>query len=558
MALPTSPLHSLWIRPLWAIAFIVDTMLRLLATYRSCLLPKSPPIQPQPPVTKPHPPTGTFYAFGRTRVLCTSGTFIITTADLRSSALREHVLKPGKSLLIRPFTVYFPPTHSPSPSANLTYKSPRSQPYSFTLHSSRPLNSGPPFHPERPLRPHLLQLAEVAIRAFLTYYLRSHKSHYARFGAALKAVLMISKALPLSGFEHALLLSMALQRLQLTFPHHTAAHHIHPGLYGTTKIGHIRLPVRATEIRPPGPQVSEHRDFYITSHGDTPPPLEIRPHVLLGYTGTIEVGAGLWIGDYTWVADGACFLKHEHLPRAGGQFARTSLFTVFYPTEVGPYALIGQNSRILPRALYIGKGAVVGHSAVVPRSIGDYAVAAGNPAKIIRFNVELAEQIESIDDGPCQEEAAMIDFHCIAQFLGRKSVLVLIGARTAKTLLQASRHFEKVFGICPSSYAIVDFLRECNALRIYNTTLITSIRTLPLQLDLLRRTFYLLWLPPSEEARVSLGAPSILPLYRGSCRGLLMPSSYSSPIEFSNSGFLRVQSELSCRAPQLQLWIKSG
>jgi acetyltransferase-like isoleucine patch superfamily enzyme len=44
---------------------------------------------------------------------------------------------------------------------------------------------------------------------------------------------------------------------------------------------------------------------------------------------------------------------------------------------------IGANTVILP-GVTIGKNAVVGASSVVTKSIPDYAIAVGNPARVIR------------------------------------------------------------------------------------------------------------------------------------------------------------------------------
>lgn len=54
------------------------------------------------------------------------------------------------------------------------------------------------------------------------------------------------------------------------------------------------------------------------------------------------------------------------------------------PVSIGDYAWIGAHAVILP-GVSIGKGAVVGAGAVVTKSVPDYAITVGNPAKIIRY-----------------------------------------------------------------------------------------------------------------------------------------------------------------------------
>ena len=53
--------------------------------------------------------------------------------------------------------------------------------------------------------------------------------------------------------------------------------------------------------------------------------------------------------------------------------------------EVGDDVWIGQGVTILPGTKHIGKGAVVGACSVVTRDVPEYAVVAGNPARIVRY-----------------------------------------------------------------------------------------------------------------------------------------------------------------------------
>lgn len=56
-------------------------------------------------------------------------------------------------------------------------------------------------------------------------------------------------------------------------------------------------------------------------------------------------------------------------------------------TAIGNDVWIGRNSIILSGRV-IGNGAVVGAGSVVTKDVPDYAIVAGNPAKIIRFRFE--------------------------------------------------------------------------------------------------------------------------------------------------------------------------
>jgi sugar O-acyltransferase (sialic acid O-acetyltransferase NeuD family) len=53
--------------------------------------------------------------------------------------------------------------------------------------------------------------------------------------------------------------------------------------------------------------------------------------------------------------------------------------------SIGDGTFIGTNATILPR-IKIGRWATVGAGSVVTKDLPDYAVAVGNPAKIIKFN----------------------------------------------------------------------------------------------------------------------------------------------------------------------------
>ena len=54
------------------------------------------------------------------------------------------------------------------------------------------------------------------------------------------------------------------------------------------------------------------------------------------------------------------------------------------PVLIKEYAWIGAGATILP-GVCIGRHAIVGAGSVVTKDVPDYAVAAGNPAKIIKM-----------------------------------------------------------------------------------------------------------------------------------------------------------------------------
>jgi len=65
-----------------------------------------------------------------------------------------------------------------------------------------------------------------------------------------------------------------------------------------------------------------------------------------------------------------------------------------FPCEIGHDVWIGHGAVVLP-GRRIGTGAVVGAGAIVTRDVPDYAVAVGNPARIVkmRFSEEIAARL---------------------------------------------------------------------------------------------------------------------------------------------------------------------
>jgi virginiamycin A acetyltransferase len=65
--------------------------------------------------------------------------------------------------------------------------------------------------------------------------------------------------------------------------------------------------------------------------------------------------------------------------------------------EIGNDVWIGRNALILPSVNKIGDGAVIGAGAIVTKDVPDFAVVAGNPAKVIkyRFSQETREKIKA-------------------------------------------------------------------------------------------------------------------------------------------------------------------
>ncbi len=118
-----------------------------------------------------------------------------------------------------------------------------------------------------------------------------------------------------------------------------------------------------------------------------------------------EFGPTTIIGRYCSFAAGVCIFRANH------PLTHKSLHPFFYNPrlgivnnekiirnliEIGHDVWIGQNAIITPVVNRVGNGAVIGAGAVVTKDIPDFAIVAGNPAKIIKYRFD-SETINKIN-----------------------------------------------------------------------------------------------------------------------------------------------------------------
>lgn len=84
---------------------------------------------------------------------------------------------------------------------------------------------------------------------------------------------------------------------------------------------------------------------------------------------------GIHIGDESYIASGAMILSHDFIK------------DIKSDTKIGKKCFIGANSIIMPGVM-IGDCVIVGSGAVVTKDVPAGCIVAGNPAKIIRDNIE--------------------------------------------------------------------------------------------------------------------------------------------------------------------------
>jgi len=121
-----------------------------------------------------------------------------------------------------------------------------------------------------------------------------------------------------------------------------------------------------------------------------------------GDAGLLRIGECSWIGRsllrtqnkitigrHVCVSDGVTILTGSH------DVSDPQWRHVCAPVSIGDYAWIGAGAMILP-GVSIGRGAVVGAGAVVAKSVANYAIVVGNPAR------PLAKmRCQELDYNPC-------------------------------------------------------------------------------------------------------------------------------------------------------------
>lgn len=113
----------------------------------------------------------------------------------------------------------------------------------------------------------------------------------------------------------------------------------------------------------------------------------IRPNTIL----MADEYAEIVIEDNVMIGAGVHFYVNNH------KFDRTDLPLIeqgYYPSEgvlIKEGAWIGANSIILP-GVTIGKNCVIGAGSIVTKSIPDFCIAVGNPARVIKnINIEMSK-----------------------------------------------------------------------------------------------------------------------------------------------------------------------
>lgn len=133
----------------------------------------------------------------------------------------------------------------------------------------------------------------------------------------------------------------------------------------------------------------------LTSHGDVilyegvdirvteGAQLSIGDHTYLNRSASIDCTQEITIGDYCAISDNVQILDSDFHPITCN--GKTS--TMSKPVHIGNHVWIGRSAIIL-KGVTIGDGAIVGAGSVVTRDVPARCLVAGNPARVIKENVE--------------------------------------------------------------------------------------------------------------------------------------------------------------------------
>lgn len=121
--------------------------------------------------------------------------------------------------------------------------------------------------------------------------------------------------------------------------------------------------------------VGSRRLFFVRVFG-----MDIDPTVQMSLSAKLDTTfpSGVHIGHHTYLAFNSRVLSHD---RVRG---------LFLHTRIGANCFIGGNSLILP-GVEIGDGSIVGAGAVVTKSVPARSIVAGNPARVVRSDVDVIE-----------------------------------------------------------------------------------------------------------------------------------------------------------------------
>lgn len=103
---------------------------------------------------------------------------------------------------------------------------------------------------------------------------------------------------------------------------------------------------------------------------------------------TLGADSGIFIGNNVIISDFVSLISADHEYSDHNKLIRTQGIKIEKkPIVIEDDVWIGEKVTIL-KMVKIGKGAIIGAGAVVTKDVPAYAIAAGNPAKVIKYRTK--------------------------------------------------------------------------------------------------------------------------------------------------------------------------
>ena len=119
--------------------------------------------------------------------------------------------------------------------------------------------------------------------------------------------------------------------------------------------------------------------------------LNIGDNVGIEHECFIDFSGGLTIEDNVWISERVYISTHSHTVKTKNLKKLQAI--IFSPLVIENDAWIGAGCSILPQVKRIGKGAIIGAGSVLTKDVEDWAIVAGNPAKVISFRKDESETL---------------------------------------------------------------------------------------------------------------------------------------------------------------------
>lgn len=127
--------------------------------------------------------------------------------------------------------------------------------------------------------------------------------------------------------------------------------------------------------------------FITSPHSRKHAYMHVGKNVAIEHRCDIDYSGGITIKDNVWISEGALITTHSH--KVGDRSLKKTQDIEFSSIVIEDDAWIGARAIILSNVKRIGKGAIIGAGAVVTKDVDDFAIVAGNPAKLIKYRKEV-------------------------------------------------------------------------------------------------------------------------------------------------------------------------